>query len=88
MTYDEILREYGKDVLDLRSMSDTMFEGKLCKNARKGKVKYPCHIFAKRTTERHNTYMIHYEFKSKENFLGGPTILALINRQLLLMVIL
>lgn len=79
MTYDEILCEYSKDVIDLRSLSDTMFEGKLCKNARKGKVKYPCHIFAKRTTERHNTYMIHYEFRSKENFLGGPTLFALIN---------
>ena len=52
MTYDEILCEYSKDVIDLRSLSDTMFEGKLCKNARKGKVKYPCHIFAKRTKIR------------------------------------
>lgn len=79
MTYDEILREYSKDEFDLRSLSDTMFEGKLCKNARKGKVKYPCHIFAKRTTERHNTYVIHYEFRSKDDFLGGPTFFALIN---------
>ena len=79
MTYEEILREYSKDESELRALSNTMFEGKLCKNARKGKVKYPCHIFAKRTTERHNTYMIHYEFRSKENFLGGPTIFALIN---------
>lgn len=79
MKYDEILREYDKDELNLRALSRTMFEGKLCKDARKGKVKYPYHIFAKRTTERHNTYILHYEFRSKENFLGGPTLFALIN---------
>ena len=79
MTYEEILQEYKRDEFDLRALSNTMFEGKLCKNARKGKVKYPCHIFAKRTTERHNTYLIHYEFRSQENFLGGPTLIALIN---------
>ena len=58
MEYDEILQEYNKDELNLRALSKTMFEGKLCKDARKGKVKYPCHIFAKRTTERHHTYII------------------------------
>lgn len=79
MTYEEILREFDKDEYNLRSLSQTMFEGRLCKDARKGKVKYPRHIFAKRTTERHNTYMIHYEFRSKDNCLGGPTFLALIN---------
>lgn len=79
MTYDEILQEYNKDEFDLRALSRTMFEGKLCKDARKGKVKYPCHIFAKRTTERHNTYIIHYEFRSKDDFLGGPTFFALID---------
>lgn len=79
MTYDEILREYSKDELDLHSLARTMLDGKLCKNARRGNVKYPCHIFAKRTTERHNTYIIHYEFRSKNDFLGGPTFFALIN---------
>lgn len=79
MTYEEILREYSKDESELRSLSNTMFEGKLCKDARKGKVKYPYHIFAKRTTERHNTYIIHYEFRSKEDFLGGPTFIVLID---------
>lgn len=79
MTYEEILREYDKDEFDLRSLSKTMYEGKLCKNARRGKVKYPCHIFAKRSTERHNTYIIHYEFRSREDFLGGPTFFALVN---------
>ena len=79
MEYDEILLEYDKDESNLRSLSQTMFEGRLCKDARKGKVKYPCHIFAKRTTDRHNTYIIHYEFRSKEDFLGGPTFFALIN---------
>ena len=79
MEYDEILQEYNKDELNLRALSKTMFEGKLCKDARKGKVKYPCHIFAKRTTERHNTYIIHYEFRSKDDFLGGPTFFALID---------
>ena len=79
MTYDEILKKYSKDELDLHSLSKTMFEGKLCKNARRGKAKYPCHIFAKRTTERNNTYIIHYEFRSKDNFLGGPTFFALIS---------
>ncbi len=79
MKYEEILREFSKDEADLRALSRTMFEGKLCKDARKGKVKYPCHIFAKRTTEQHNTYIIHYEFRSKEDFLGGPTFFALID---------
>lgn len=79
MTYDEILQEYNKDESELRSLARTMFEGKLCKNARKGKAQYPCHIYAKRTTERHNTYMIHYEFRSKDDFLGGPTFFALID---------
>ena len=79
MKYDEILREYSKDESNLRALSRTMFEGKLCKDARKGKKKYPCHIFAKRTTERHNTYIIHYEFRSKDDFLGGPTFFALID---------
>jgi hypothetical protein len=79
MTYDEILREYSKDESELRSLSRTMREGKLCKDARKGKVKYPCHIFAKRTTERHNTYIIQYEFRSKDDFLGGPTCFAIVD---------
>ena len=81
MKYEQILQEYSKDESNLRSLSRTMFEGKLCKDARKGKVKYPCHIFAKRTTERHNTYMIHYEFRSKDDFLGGPTFFALIDTE-------
>lgn len=79
MTYDEILREYSKDELDLRLLSRTMFEGKLCKDARKGKVTYPHHVFGKRTTDRHNTYIIHYEFRSKDDYLGGPTFFALID---------
>lgn len=79
MTYDGILQEYDKDEVYLHSLSRTMFEGKLCKNARRGNAEYPCHIFAKRTTERHNTYIIHYEFRSKTDYLGGPTFIALIN---------
>lgn len=79
MTYDDILHEYEKDEFELHSLSKTMFEGKLCKNARRGNAKYPCHVFAKRTTERHNIYIIHYEFRSKTNCLGGPTFFALIN---------
>lgn len=81
MKYEQILLECTKDESDLRILSNTVFEGALCKNARKGKVKYPCHIFAKRTTDRHNTYIIHYEFRSKEDFLGGPTYFALVNSE-------
>lgn len=79
MTYEEILREYERDLYDLNSLAETMYEGKLCKNARRGRTKYPCHIFAKRTTKRNNIYIIHYEFRSETDFLGGPTFFALIN---------
>ena len=79
MTYEEILREYEKDLYDLNSLAETMYEGRLCKNARRGKTKYPDHIFAKRATKRNNTYIIHYEFRSETDFLGGPTFFALIN---------